>query len=126
MSAIEQPDVGAFAAKLRAVEDDLARLKGARERMSAAADRLRTADKTVPKNLTSRSSGDGLATVSCRENGRVHLVEVDSTRYNKVSEKRLCQAVADARSQAREAALARSDARRARRDQKGDRDARDR
>ncbi|HIW63262.1 MAG TPA: hypothetical protein H9881_12455 [Candidatus Stackebrandtia excrementipullorum] len=110
----------AFAAKLRAVEDDLARLKGARERMNAAADRLRATERAAPTDLTTRSSPDGLATVSCRENGRVHLVEVDSDRYNKVSEKRLCQAVADARSYAREAALARSDVRRAALDKKGE------
>lgn len=124
MNALEQPEVSGFAAKLRSVEDDLARLRGARERMSVAAERLRAAEKASPAAVTSRSSADGLATVSCRENGRVHLVEVDSARYNKVSEQRLCQAVADARSQAREAALAGSDARRAHRDERGQRHAR--
>ncbi|MFD0559956.1 hypothetical protein FB566_0610 [Stackebrandtia endophytica] len=119
MSTIDESTTTGFAAKLRAVEEDLAKLRGARERMSAAAARLRKATEETPKNLTARASDDGLATVQCTDTGAVHQVELDNTGYNKVSQDQLCQAVASARSHAREAALAKAASTSTRRKQEG-------
>ncbi|WP_415645899.1 YbaB/EbfC family nucleoid-associated protein [Stackebrandtia soli] len=93
-----------FAAKLREVEDDLAMLRGARERMVAAGVvAQRQLDETTG-TLISRTSEDGTATVVCNGLGKVQRVTLDETVYNKLGEQEVCDAVKQARQLARETA----------------------
>lgn len=100
-----------FQEKLRTVEDDLARLRGARERMVSVGVKARMIADDINDELTSYTSEDGVATVTCDGRGHILRVVLDSAGYNKVDEQRLCAAVLQARQRARE--RARSDANRA-------------
>ncbi|MGH8793881.1 MAG: hypothetical protein ACRDXX_14710, partial [Stackebrandtia sp.] len=60
-----------FQAKLRELEDDLAGLRGARERMVAAGVRFKAEFDDLAEETTSRTSDDGLATVTCDGQGEV-------------------------------------------------------
>ncbi|GAA4920125.1 hypothetical protein LX16_4631 [Stackebrandtia albiflava] len=104
MSTIDDTHVDSdagYAAKLRALEDDLAMLRGARERMSTAGARLRATVEAAKEKVYRSTSEDGLAEVECLGSGKVHRITVDSTRYNEVDEARLCEAVVEARTKAR-------------------------
>lgn len=90
-----------FRAKLRELEDDLAGLKGARERMVAAGQRARRQLAEQTEKTASRSSDDGLATVTCDGRGRVREVTLDAARYAKTNERELSEAVLQARQRAR-------------------------
>ena len=93
-----------FEAKLREVETELARLRGARENMAAVGIAARRHAEDIADDLTTDSSDDGIATVTCDGNGQVHRVVLDSARYNRVDENRLCAAVLQARQRARQRA----------------------
>jgi DNA-binding protein YbaB len=97
-----------FQARLREVEEDLARLRGARERMTAVGVRARERAAVSAAELTTRVSQDGLATVTCTGTGAVRAVQLDTARYNGADDDQLCAAVLQARQQARSAARQRS------------------
>lgn len=103
--ATAQPDRDSrFAAKLREVEDELARLRGARENMVAAGAHAREVASELAEDTIDNTSDDGVATVSCDGRGKVSKVVFDIAGYNRVSEKQLCASVLQARQRARERA----------------------
>lgn len=93
-----------FQAKLREVEADLARLRGAREQMVAAGLQAREVATELSAETFDNTSDDGVATVVCDGRGRVSRVVFDRTGYNGVNENQLCAAVLQARQRARELA----------------------
>ncbi|HZE41085.1 MAG TPA: hypothetical protein VE172_19985 [Stackebrandtia sp.] len=95
-----------YAAKLREVEEHLARLRGARERMVAVGVGARQLDAELGTDTHARSSDDGLAIVACDGQGRVRRVELDGHGYDGVDDERLCAAVLQARRRARRVARA--------------------
>lgn len=93
-----------FEAKLREVEEDLARLRGARELMVAAGAHARAVAGELAGDTIDHTSDDGVATVSCDGRGQVAKVEFDKAGYNRVDDKQLCASVLQARHRARERA----------------------
>ena len=83
----------------------MAQLRGARERMAAAGARARQFVAEIGGELSHRVSGDGLAKVTCDGLGNVRNVAFDKARYNRASERQLCQAVVQARNAARRLAI---------------------
>src|SRR5690606_34765293 len=91
-----------FAAKLSEVEEDLAKLRGAREEMLSVKTKAAAPPRTVDDDeVTSRSSDDGLAEVHIDAQGDVVKVDLDSAGYHGSDERDLCAAVLHARKRAR-------------------------
>lgn len=93
-----------FDAKLREVEEDLARLRGARERMVAAGAHAREVASELAADTVDHASEDGVATVTCDGRGKVAKVVFDKAGYNRVNENQLCASILQARHRARERA----------------------
>lgn len=93
-----------YETRLRDVEADLARLRGAREQMIASTARTQRLLDELTDDLTERCDDDGLATVTCDGAGRILRIVLDSTRYARTDENRLRAAVLEARTRARDCA----------------------
>lgn len=95
-----------FQAKLQEVEHDLARLRGARERMAQVGKQAHQLCEDLGAESTTQSSNDGLASVTCGGTGKVQRVVLDGSSYRQASAQQVCDSVLQARDLARDAARA--------------------